>query len=217
MDTTTAATADRACVACLRPLPGWDPHRMACALCQQRADHHLRELPDLYAQLGHGTIQSAWRAGHRGASAGSRPPTGWDPHTADLTGRSGTVLPTLTGWCADWADVRGAAPPEWPVGDLHQVDEACRWLRWHLDWACRQHPAVDEALDEVRDVHRAVRTAATGDCGERRVGVTCGCGEVLRITVSTPGATCGGCGVQRGREEVLALPLAARTAGSAAA
>lgn len=209
--TATAATAS-ACVVCHRPLPGWDPDRLACALCQQHTDHHLRQIPELNHQLQHGTIGSGWRTGSRGAAAGSRPPSGWSAAVSDLTGPSGLVLHTLAGWCADWADVGQIAPPEWPAGSTAgQVDTACRWLRWHLDWACRRHPAVDEAMAEIAAVARHVR-AAVGERAERRVGVTCGCGVVLHVTATTGRTTCAGCGTAYNRVDVLQLPLAPRAA-----
>jgi hypothetical protein len=206
-------TPPAVCVACHRPLPATDPDRFACERCQQRASQELNWLPGLYRLLNSAPSAGSPLVGARHAAAGSRPPI--NLHVVDLTGRRG-VLVTLSGWAHDWADQRGEDGPDWPADECGQITGACKYLRFHLDWAARQHPAIDEALHEIADTYRQVHAAATGERGERRVGVTCGCGAVLRVTVSTGGATCAGCGVQRGRAEVLALPLAARAGGVAA-
>jgi hypothetical protein len=204
---------DTFCLVCQRQIPSWDHQRLVCHGCQQRGAEQLNWLPGLYKLLDPMPASGSPLVGSRHGTAGSRPPL--DLHVVDLTGRSGVVLPVLAGWVRDWADVGQLAPPVWPDGEQQRVTAACRWLRWHLDWACRQHPAIDEALREIGDAYRAVHGAATGEHGERRVGVVCRCGATLRVTVSTGGATCM-CGTSYGRAEVLALPLAARAGGVAA-
>lgn len=210
MDTAAPAV----CAACHRPLPAWDLPRFACQGCAQRASDQLNWLPGLYKLLDAAPSAGSPLVGARHGAAGSRPPL--DLGVVDLTGRRGIVLPVLAGWVRDWADRRREHGPDWPADEQGQITAACRYLRWNLDWAARQHPAVDEMLREIGDVYRQVYGAATGERGERRVGVVCRCGTVLRVTVSTGGATCAGCGMQRGRAEVLALPLAGRAGGVAA-
>lgn len=209
MDHTAAAPL---CAACHRPLPAWDLPRVACAGCQQRTADRLRDLPGLYAQLDPRPGRGAPLVGSRHAAAGGRSPARLD--VVDLTGARGGVLPVLVGWMRVWAEDGGGELPDWPAGEQQQVAAACRWLRWRLDWACRQHEAAGEAVDEIAAAHRQVRAAATGDRGERRVTVQCGCGGQMRVTVSTSGTTCPGCGHRYGREHLLALPLAARAAAA---
>lgn len=202
MDTTTA------CVACFRPLPAWDTSRFACPGCQQQMDAALAELPGLVEQLDVTPGRSGPRVGSLHAAAGSRPPI--DLAVVDLRTQ---VVGVLASWVRDWAESGAGDLPDWPAGETAQVAAACRWLRWRLDWAARQHPAVDEAMTEIRDAHRAVRLAVEGR-DERAVPVACTCGATLRATVSSRGARCS-CGREYGRAELLSLPLAAR--GRAAA
>lgn len=200
MDTTAPA-----CVACTRPLPAWDTARFACPACHAAVDSALAELPGLVAQLDVTPGRSGPRVGSLHAAAGSRPPI--DLAVVDLRAQ---VHGVLASWVRDWSESGAGDLPTWPATETARVAAACRWLRWRLDWAVRMHPAVDEAVREIRDAHREVRLAVEGR-DERAVPVTCGCGAVLRATVSSPGATCPECGIRYGRTELLALPVAART------
>ncbi|MFI9465715.1 hypothetical protein [Streptomyces xiamenensis] len=197
-----------ACVACTRPLPAWDTARFACDGCQQQLADALAELPALYAQLDVTPGRSGPRVGSLHTAAGSRPPV--DIGVIDLRTQ---VAGVLGSWVRDWSESGAGDLPDWPATETARVAAACRWLRWRLDWAVRMHPAVDEAIRELRDAHREVRLAVEGR-DERTVPVTCGCGAVLRATVSSRGARCG-CGREYGRTELMALPVAAR--GRAAA
>jgi hypothetical protein len=161
-------TAAAACVVCHHAIPAWDTPRCACQSCQQRAATQLAALPALYAALDPRPGQGAPSVGSRHAAAGSRPPVRLD--VVDLTGQRGVVLPVLTGWARDWSERRREDGPDWPAGEQGQVTEACRYLRWHLDWAARRHPAVDKALREIGAVYRQVHAAATGDRGEIEEG-----------------------------------------------
>lgn len=209
MDAATPAEPQR-CTACHHTLPAWDLPRVACTACQQHTAARLASLPALYAQL-----PAALAPGSATARYGTRHGTGGgEPirlDIVDLTGPRGAVLPVLTGWIRVWHEDSGAALPDWPTGEQQQIETGCRWLRWHLDWACRRHEAVAEAIHEIAAAWRAVHAAATGDPGERRIPVRCPCGHVLRVTASTPGTTCGRCGTRYGRTQVLSLPLAARS------
>lgn len=200
---------DTTCIACHRTIPPWDLPRYACQGCQQRTSAQLAELPELYRQLDPAP-------GRGGPRVGSRHGTAAEPlrlDVIDLTGARGHVLTVLSSWIRCWAEDGAGDLPEWPAGEHERVTAACRWLRWRLDWAARQHPAVDDAMHEVRHLHGQLR-AALGEERERRIAVSCPCGSVLRVTVNTHGATCGGCGQRYGRTEALALPLAARAAAA---
>lgn len=60
---------------------------------------------------------------------------------------------TLDQWVTDWIDIRGR--DEWaPPANLHEI---VRWLDLRLDWACDEHPAIDEFATEVRDTVRHLR------------------------------------------------------------
>ncbi|MGW7296126.1 hypothetical protein ACWGIB_27535 [Streptomyces xiamenensis] len=197
-----------ACVACHRELPAWDQQRVACVSCQAAVDSALAELPALVAQLDVTPGRGGPRVGSLHTAAGSRPPV--DIGVIDLRTQ---VHGVLASWVRDWSESGAGDLPTWPATETGRVAAAARWLRWRLDWAVRMHPAVDEAVREIRDAHREVRLAVEGR-DERAVPVTCKCGAVLRATVSSTGARCG-CGREYGRAELLALPVAAR--GRAAA
>ncbi|MFD6413937.1 MULTISPECIES: hypothetical protein [Actinomycetes] len=204
MDTTAPA-----CVACTRPLPAWDTGRFACVACHQQMDAALAELPGLYARLDIVPGRGGPRVGSLHTAAGSRPPI--DLAVVDLRAQ---VHGVLASWVRDWAESGAGDEPTWPATEAARVAAACRWLRWRLDWAVRMHPAIDEAVREIRDAHREVHLAVEGR-DERVVRLACECGGTVAATVSSPGATCPGCGVRYGRAELPTLPPAAR--GRAAA
>jgi hypothetical protein len=59
----------------------------------------------------------------------------------------------LDGWCRDFAEGRRESVPQ-PF-----VTTQCRWLLDRLDWAFVEHPAIDEAAQEIGDLHLALRRA----------------------------------------------------------
>ncbi|NJQ04257.1 hypothetical protein [Streptomyces lonarensis] len=210
-------TVHPTCVTCRRPLPGTDLPRYACSVCQAAAARMLADLPALYLSLSwparRGDVEAS-----RGAAFGSRPPISLA--ALDATARGSLALQALTGWVRDWAETlstetREIAEPEWPEGHAGQVVTACRWLRWHLDAACRSHAAIDEALAEIRDAYREV-AAAAGEPGPRVVRLLCPCGGVLTADATTRGVLCRGCGKEHGRAALGGLQRAPRSGGVAA-
>ncbi|WP_062215698.1 hypothetical protein [Streptomyces sp. NBRC 109706] len=192
------------CTACYRPLPAWDLDRLACPGCQSRAAERLAELPALLAALSPVPTRTGGLVAVHGP-AGSRPPIAL--HAVDL---SVEVPALLDSWARDWASVAGHDLPERWLPNA--AAGPALWLRWRLDWACRQHPAVEEALREIGHAWSAVRTAALGERAERRVAVVCPCQGLLRVGVSTDAATCAGCGTRWSRGDLLGMPLAQRSA-----
>ncbi|WP_458089471.1 hypothetical protein [Streptomyces malaysiensis] len=199
------------CGACSRELRHDELGRIACRLCQRRTDENLQALPGdtgLYA-----TLQDALqpgRAGDDGRVSGSRTaplPLRLEPLSLSARGGVVTVLQT---WLADWHEVLGWRHPRWEGGLQQQLDQVVKALRVNLEWAASSHPAFAEFSTEVASLTRACRAQATGERPERRITVACPCGGTLRITISTPGARCPGCGSQYGRADVLELPLAER-------
>jgi hypothetical protein len=57
---------------------------------------------------------------------------------------------------------------------------------------------------------RQARRIITGETAPRKVGVSCVCGHVLRVTLDTAGVRCPGCETSYGHSEALQLPLAER-------
>ncbi|MGW0626447.1 hypothetical protein [Streptomyces sp. NPDC002758] len=202
-----------ACQGCTRPLRHDELGRQSCRLCQDRVDTALRQLPGrdgLYARLA--TRLMPGRGGDSIVVSASRTaplPLRLEPLSLMARGGVVTVLQT---WQIDWHEQLGWRHPRWDGGLQQQLDQVVRALRTNLEWAASQHPAFGEFAQEVTGLVRQCERQVTGERKERPIAVACSCGATLRITVSTPGARCGGCGTQYARTEVLDLPLAARTA-----
>lgn len=64
-----------------------------------------------------------------------------------------SVRTTMHGWVRDWAETRGKRE----LGALVTVDAHVVWLADRLDWACDDHPAVDEFAAELASLHRTLR------------------------------------------------------------
>jgi hypothetical protein len=198
---------------CGRQLRNDELDRVACRLCQERADSALRQLPGpdgLYARLA--TRLMPGRGGDSVVVSASRTaplPLRLDP--LSLMARGGVVT-VLQDWLVDWHEQLGWRHPRWHGGLQQQLDEVVRALRVNLDWAATKHPAFGEFTQEITSLVRQCERQITGERQERPVAVACPCGTVLRVTVSTPGARCRGCNTQYGRSEVLELPLAERAA-----
>jgi hypothetical protein len=201
------------CDPCGRELRHDELGRRACRLCQDRVDQALRQLPGpdgLYAQLA--TRLTPGSGGGIGPVSGSRTaplPLRLEP--LSLMARGGIVT-VLQDWQVDWHDRLGWPHPRWQ-GDLQQqLDHVVKALRGNLDWAASSHPAVGDFAQEVTALVRQCERQITGERAERRVSVACPCGTTLRVTVSTPGARCRGCGTQYARSDVLELPIAEQAA-----
>jgi hypothetical protein len=201
------------CSCCTRPLRQDELQRVACRLCQERADHALRQLPGpdgLYAQLA--TRLTPGRGGDGLVVSSSRTaplPLRLEPLSLMARGGAVTVLQT---WLIDWHEHFGWRHPRWQ-GDLQQqLDQAVHALRVNLEGAASTHPAFGDFVQEVTALVRQCERQITGERKERPIAVACPCGTTLHITVSTPGKRCMGCSTQYGRSEILDLPLAARAA-----
>lgn len=182
--------------------------------CQAAIDEHLEALPKLYRALG--AFLAPGRTPATGGRSGSRTaPLPARLEVLDLRSRGG-IEGVLGTWEADVREQLGWTPAV-PRGSVEAAVEAhASFLRANLIWICDEHPAVREFGADVRRVAGQARAIAMGGAPERRVGVQCGCGGVLHVTVSTDGARCEDCGTQYGRMEVTRLPLAARSGGVAA-
>lgn len=93
-----------------------------------------------------------------------------------------SVATVLDTWVRDWREVRGRGEglPEPTVAAL------CRWLADRCEWACDEHPAVDEFAAELRDVRSALY-ARLGlyDVPDYKRGVPCrGCGHLTLVRKS---------------------------------
>lgn len=212
MEMIESAPASR-CTVCGGELHADEAAAVACRPCARRTGEHLLALagPDgLYARLADSLTPG--RGSDGVAVSGSRTaPLPLRLEVLSLSARGGVVT-ILQTWLIDWHERLAWSHPRWEGGLQQQLDQVVRQLRVNLDWAAAEHPAFDEFSYEIAVVRRQCEQAVTGERRERRVSVACPCGTTLRVTVSTPGALCRGCGTQYGHIDVLGLPLAERRA-----
>jgi hypothetical protein len=104
------------------------------------------------------------------------------------------VATVLDGWCRDFAETRRESAPE-PIPAAQ-----CRYLGDRLEWAFKQHEAVDEFAGEVGDLWHTLRRAAglTTPQPELCVGVPCRRADCdVKTLWRIPGSDyveCGSCG-----------------------
>jgi hypothetical protein len=175
--------------------------------CRERIDANLRELPQLYRQLGDALMPG--RRGGDGRSATRTAPLPCSIDTLDLLARGG-IEGVVGGWARDLCERENWTIPHYGT-IASTVDWACGTLGLNLAMICDEHPAVRELADELRSIASQARRIITGEAPPRKVPVACPCGRVLRVTLDTPGERCG-CGQQYGHDELFRLPLAERRA-----
>lgn len=215
---------------CGRQLRQDELDRASCRICQARADAALSKLPGpvtyrtdsrgerklesgLYAALA-ATLKPGRSGDNVVVSASRTPPLPLRLMPLSLTARGGVVT-VLQEWQVAWHEHFGWRHPRWRGGLQQQLDDVVAALRVNLEGAAGSHPAFADFTHEVCALVRQCERQVTGERPERPVAVSCPCGTVLRVTVSTPGCRCRGCGVQYTRSEVLNLPLAQRSAQQA--
>lgn len=178
--------------------------------CQEKIRENLDALPGLYAQLADALMPG--RRGGDGRSATRTAPLPCNLDALDLRGRGG-IEGVLASWAADLCEREG-----WQLRQYGTVETAVRanaaQLSMNLILICDEHPAIREFADEIRQITGQARRLVTGEKPPIRVPVQCECGQVLRVTLDSPGARCGGCGTQYGHSELMGLPLAERRAAA---
>jgi hypothetical protein len=197
------ASESMACAICDRPA-----RQRVHPACRDRIAANLRELPQLYRQLG-----DALQPGRRGGDGrtGSRSaPLPCNPEALDLRSRGG-IEGVVGGWARDLCErERWDIPAYQSVQAV--VDWSCSILLHNLGVLCDEHPAVREFAAEIAQTAGQARRIITGEKPPRRVGVTCSCGHTLRVTLDSAGVRCPACSTQYGHSEALQLPLAERRA-----
>lgn len=226
MDTTTAPaeTEPARCVGCTQPLDAWDLPRFACDGCQQRTVQRLGALPALYAALdATPTRPNSSMVGVRNPAAGSRVLVNLDVIDFTSPASRDSVFMRLMSWADDWTDVRRRENPQSPDDRPARWDREddgtprdpvaalCHWLRWHLDWACRHHPAIDDMVDEIDEIYMGVHGRATGERPPRPMRLACHCGGVVKFRLGGRRFRCDSCAVEYGYAEATRLPPARRT------
>jgi hypothetical protein len=82
-----------------------------------------------------------------------------------------SVATVLYGWVDDWCHTRGKRE----IGPGTEVRTMAVWFTDRLDWACTDHPAVDEFAHEMNTLLRAIRRYVGRDepKAEPCIGVPC--------------------------------------------
>jgi hypothetical protein len=153
-----------------------------CDRCRLHLADMLTAVPDLYHRLPEhlerGT--SVWERVSGGDTEAPLPfvEDVWDlllPYRAKLTGEDQvgylSVITVVTTWTRDWATYRAKRE----LGAVVTVTDHVRWLADRLDWACDDHPAVDEFAAELRTLTRAMRRHVGPETSRPQpcVGVPC--------------------------------------------
>ncbi|MEU3990109.1 hypothetical protein AB0F24_17330 [Streptomyces platensis] len=201
------------CATCTRQLWEEERGRQTCRVCQGRTDEDLVSLAGpngLYATLA-ATLEPRTGTDNARVSGSRSAPLPLRLEPLSLSARGGVVT-VLQTWLVDWHEQLGWTHPRWNGGLQQQLDQVVHALRINLEWAASEHPAFGDFSAEVAALVRSCQRQVTGEKPERRIAVACPCGGTLRVTISTPGARCGGCGTQYARADVLELPLAIRNA-----
>lgn len=174
--------------------------------CEDRMRANLQALPGLYRGLA--VALHPGRRGGDGRTATRTPPLPCSLDVLDLRNRGG-IEGVVGGWARDLCERENWTIPEY--GSVQAViDWGVKILLVNLPMICDEHPAVKEIADELRQVTGQAQRLITGEKPPIRVPVQCPCGTVLRVTLDTAGARCGGCETQYGHAEVLQLPMAER-------
>jgi len=203
------------CIACPQLRAG-EPRiyerAQACEGCRSRLRSLLAELLEAYSQL---ELVKGSTAGAR-VSGSRTPPLPLAVTALDLTmparvcvvrdtdgdqvGHPG-VASVLDSWARDWQTYRPELLPSPNVSSL------TGWLTDRLEWACDQHPAIDDFAAELRSLVGVVRAAAglTRPKAEVKFGVPCR--DCERVTLFRwPGSDyveCGSCPVLMTPEDYL--------------
>lgn len=156
-----------ACAICRRPAD--DVHET----CIKALDGRLQRIPGLYAELA-AALEPGSSDGTRVSGTRTPPlPVRLEPLRLQCRGGIVSILAT---WETDWRERRGLslnaarAYHEQLLDGRQVLTEVVGFLRAHLDWAVRQHPAVDEFAEEVADIIGACRAAIGDALGHMRIG-----------------------------------------------
>lgn len=104
-----------------------------------------------------------------------------------------SVASVLYSWTQDWRDVRDRGE----LGPFPAVTLMVSWLLDRLEWACDEHPAIDDFAAEIRDLASVLRrTVGAGEDRPERLDVPCRRCDLLDLH-RLPGedrVECGSCG-----------------------
>lgn len=229
-----------------------EPEIVPCVICRRRFPRDgyvcegdrtwlhtaMVEIPKLYGRLP-ASLAAGGNAAEKVSGSREAPlplrvdvldlmlPSDLDPLVPDVRGtvyiddQAGrvSVATVLDGWVRDWCEVResGEGLPVPTVAVL------AGWLDVRLDWACDDHPAIDEFAKEIRDLLAAMR-AAVGESGDKMVLGPCPamgdrgpCGATLSGSPWLDVVECPRCRTRWDRRQWLVLGAAIQQAKAEAA
>jgi len=177
-----------------------------CNGCRTWLDRTLVEIVELYALLPANLLPGQAHGQRVSGSREAPLPLRVDPLDLMMPARVGivhdvwrdqtgqvSVATILDLWVRDWRDVRdrGEGLP------TPTVLELTRWLGNRLEWACDDHPAVDEFANEMRDLRRILRSfVGVNEIRPEHLDVPCRRCDLLDLH-RLPGedrVECGSCG-----------------------
>ena len=213
---------DLLCILCPIHFPSstQDPrrptHPPVCDGCRSRLTENVRGIP--------AALDGVWEHVEPGRNGAERRTVGYEsrpplnvPALSEL--QHGSVIPSKEGtrypqdqlgsiqprellwwWVQDWAGIRReSTPSEW-------TEALAEWLVERVEWACDNHPAVDEFAQDIRDLTRALRAFApkeqgesAGRCPQKRGDVRCDTPLYVDPYVDT--IRCTRCGTEWKRRE----------------
>lgn len=201
---------------------------MICVLCGRAArlhescvlalDARLQRIPELYIELAEalepGSTDNLLVSGTQ-----TPLPVALQPLSLQCRGGIVSILAT---WETDWRERRGLsvvparAHREQLLEGPRILLDVVAFLRTHLDWAAKEHPAVDEFADEVSDIIGACRSAIGDVVGHLQIGrcpAQLGertCGRVLYADPTADEIRCDRCGTAwpKARWPLLATMIA---------
>lgn len=202
-----------ACTVCHGNLYEHELTHQACRPCTDRIDQQLQALagPDgLYARLSRSLTPGSSSGGP--VVSGSRtPPAPLRLQVLNLMTERGPVISPLESWVRDWETYGRATVDE--AGTLQQrLNHAVQTLRFNLNWAAAEHPAISDFADELHTITRRCRAAAGDERPPIKIPVACHCGQILRVSLDMDGIECWHCGTEHGHSEMLNLTPTRRAA-----
>lgn len=157
------------CPLCGRRTENAQPHPS----CISTVDNRLAAIPGLYAGLATALVPGSAVDMRVSGTPALPVPISLEPLSLQCRGGIVSILAT---WESDWRERRGFSLN--PARDGHEqlltgarvLTDVVTFLRAHLGWAVREHPAVDEFDDEVREITAACRATLGETLGHMRIG-----------------------------------------------
>lgn len=202
------------CVLCALYRPQSKPRQptvpQACDGCRERLSGELSGLPEAYMAVG-GNLEHGRTGGERRAT-GFESQAPLNVHAVSLIA-PGSVIPATDGrpypqdqlgdvppleqlawWVEDWIGTRARREPM-PALSIPFV---VVWLKVRLEWACNDHPAIDEFAADIHRIawalkpHDSDRGEKVGKCPRKNGDSVCG--TALYVDPYTDRIRCTRCG-----------------------